>query len=90
MGRPRKTCQHPPMSKFVAFQGKRGAKVWRCSHCGKEDVWRDGWEYFGTLECRVCSREGVEAVVCSDACRAAYKPSEPSLALAIAHLEARR
>ena len=81
-------CKHPPMSAFIAFQGKNGAQVWRCSHCGKEDVWRDGWEYFGTLECRVCWKAGVEAVTCSDACRMAYKPSDPALALTLA--EARR
>ena len=77
----RKTCQHPPMSDFIAFRGKGGAKVWRCSHCGKEDVWRDGWQYWGSIECRACWAPEVFAVMCSDACAKAYKPTHPVMAL---------
>jgi hypothetical protein len=81
----RKKCQHPPLNTFIAFQGKAaGTRVWRCSHCGKEDVWRESWLQFGSIECPVCCREGVLAVLCSDACREAFKPSDPKLALLIA------
>lgn len=82
---PRRKCDHPPLSAFIAFKGKRGATVWRCSHCGKEDVWRDGWQYYGPLEC-VCGATGATAVVCSDACAAVYRPTDPSLALELAML----
>lgn len=76
-------CNHPPMSSFIAFKGKNGATVWRCSHCGKEDVWRDGWEYFGSMECR-CGNAGVYGVTCSDTCRAAWKPTDARTALEVA------
>lgn len=78
------TCDHPPMRTFIAFEGKGGARVWRCSHCGREDVWRDGWEFYGSYECLVCSAPRVLAVTCSDACRAAFTPTDPSLALELA------
>jgi len=79
-----KTCKHPPMRTFIAFQGKNGAKVWRCSHCGKEDVWREGWNYFGSIECRICMTAGMEAVFCSDGCAKDFTPSDPRLALEMA------
>lgn len=76
-----RACAHPPLDSFIAFKGKQGARVWRCSHCGKEDVWRDGWTYYGAVECLNCSQTEVLAVVCSDACRDAFKPSDPALRL---------
>ena len=81
----RRRCQqpHPPLSAFIAFQGKGGARVWRCSHCGKEDVWRDGWQSYGPVEC-ACGAQGTLAVVCSDACRDAYRPASPALAIEMA------
>lgn len=82
--RTRKACNHPPLSKFIAFKANSGSKVWRCSHCKKEDVWRDGWQYWGCIECRVCQSPGVHAVLCSDKCRDAYKPTDPVMALDLA------
>lgn len=79
-------CTHPPLDAFIAYRSKGGSKVWRCSHCGKEDVWRDSWCYYGPLECR-CGGPGVEAVMCSDACRAAFRPRDPRLALELAALK---
>lgn len=88
--RQRRVCQHPPLDTFIAFKGKGGARVWRCSHCAKEDVWRDGWEFFGRYECLACGAPDVLVVTCSDACRAAYKPADPALALEIAALRGSR
>ncbi len=86
-GRPTRTCAHPPRSSFIAFQGKNGATLWCCSHCGKEDVWRDGWEFFGAYECRCCWAPEIYAVLCSDVCRRAYQPKNPKVALMV--MEAR-
>jgi hypothetical protein len=80
----RRKCEHPPISDFVAFKGKRGATVWRCSHCGKEDVWRDGWQYYGPVECLGCGGSGARAVLCSDECVSNFKPSDPALRLELA------
>lgn len=90
MSRKRTTCDHPPMATFIAFQGKQGARVWRCSVCGTEDVWRDSWGYYGSLECLVCGWAGMQAVFCSDACADAWKPSDAKIALAIADDKKRR
>lgn len=79
-----RVCHHPPLDSFIAFRGKGGSRVWRCSHCGNEDVWRDSWAYFGPVECLSCQGSGVEAVTCSDKCRAEFRPSDPKLALEIA------
>ena len=83
-----KTCQHPPITAFIAFQGKLGACVWRCSRCGKEDVWRDGWQFFGSYECRVCSMAAIFVVLCSDECWQKFKPTDPKVALDIARCRA--
>jgi hypothetical protein len=48
--------------------------VWRCSDCGAEDIWREGWRYFGTFECKKCGLPEVERVECP-VC-AARKPAE--------------
>ena len=78
-------CTHPPLSAFIAFRGANGgACVWRCSHCGREDVWGIGWSAYAPVECLYCKGSGVEAVVCSDTCRDAFKPNDPVLALEIA------
>lgn len=79
----KRACNHPPLSHFQAFKSNAGRVVWRCSHCGKEDIWGDGWKYFGPIECR-CGATGVRAVVCSDKCAADFKPSDPALALDLA------
>ena len=47
-------------------------------------LWRDGWTYYGAVECRNCWQAEVLAVVCSDACREAFKPSDPALRLELA------
>jgi hypothetical protein len=52
---------------------KASAHEWICSGCGKVDVWRDSWQYFGALGCRRCGQEPViDFVTCSDACRDAF------------------
>lgn len=82
----RQKCDHPPLSAFIAFKGKNGCTVWRCSNCGKEDVWRDGWQYYGPWECS-CGGDGVQAVCCSDKCAEVYRPKDnPKLALELAGL----
>lgn len=88
MSRTSRKCNHPPLDTFIAFKSNGGSRVWRCSHCGREDVWRDGWQYFGPLECLGCGGVGARAVLCSDACRRAFKPPDPRLALEIAAAEA--
>lgn len=84
MGRRRKTCDHPPRSSFIAYQAKDGPTVWRCSVCGKEDVWRDPWSLYGTIECHVCFTGGLQGVFCSERCARNWKPSDPKVALKIA------
>ena len=60
-----KRCGHRPMREF-----KASAHEWICSGCGKVDVWRDSWQYFGALVCRKCKDEpAIEFVTCSEACR---------------------
>lgn len=64
--RGRKVCRHRDQSTF-----RVGAHEWRCSACGRIDIWRAGWQYLGAVGCRTCQREpAIEAVTCSDACRA--------------------
>lgn len=84
MGRRRKRCDHPRQETFIAYQAKRGARVWRCSVCGTEDVWREAWKYYGSLECHVCGLAGMQGVFCSEACARAWRPTDPALALEIA------
>lgn len=42
-----------------------GRLVWVCSFCGRKDVWRKGWEWFGAYECKKCSHHPIEKVACS-------------------------
>lgn len=49
-------------SKYVAF---RPARLHTCSVCGKQDAWKPGWVWFGSIE-REDGGEGVEATYCPD------------------------
>lgn len=58
-----KHCRH----KTQANHGVRrddGRFVWRCSICGAQDFWRDGWTYYGNLECRNCQTAKIDVVYC--------------------------
>lgn len=43
-------------------------RVWKCSYCGEEGPWSDGYEYYGTIECRSCNMAGIDEVRCKN-CR---------------------
>lgn len=62
-------CAHKTLNDHSKVVG--GARIWRCSVCGKEERWSDAWSYFGTLECRLCWVADIEFVCCSEACRVA-------------------
>ncbi len=49
-------------SKYIHF---RPAQLHTCTVCGKQDVWRPGWVWFGSYESED-GGEGVEAKYCPD------------------------
>ena len=53
---------------------KASEHEWICSGCGKVDVWRDTWSYFGSMGCKKCHAEpAIEFVACSDECARKWK-----------------
>lgn len=55
----------------VAFNEERGRWLWRCSGCGKQDFWGQGWTWFGCWADRTRAHlQHVEWVACSDECKA--------------------
>ena len=55
------SCAHKTSRDF------KRAGLWRCSTCGVEGTWTEGWGYRGSLECTQCGWAAIEAVFC-EAC----------------------
>lgn len=53
--------------------------VWRCSNCGKCDVWGETWSYHGNVECSACWVAVIDAVACSDVCAKALATADVTL-----------
>lgn len=54
-----------------------GIRIWKCSHCGKEQPWGEGWASYGPLSCSMGHEPCVQEVACSEACRKALRKSHP-------------
>lgn len=48
----------------VDHRAARG--FWKCSYCGVEAPWSDGWSYFGMLECKKCGGQHIDEVRCEE------------------------
>jgi len=57
-----------------------GARLWKCSGCGIVAPWSLTWMCLGSIECRRCWRQIVDAVACSEACAKKVAPHEEVLA----------
>lgn len=71
---------HRPMSAFSRpLNARTRTLVWTCSVCGIQDVWRETWEYLGSLSCHKCGIEpAIDAVICSEACKRKYEAQSPA------------
>lgn len=76
--RPRKACaKHHGIGHFSRLNKSGASRIWKCSVCGVESPWTDGWAYFGSLSCTWCGCEpAIEVVTCSDACRVGLETPE--------------
>lgn len=43
-------------------------RLWKCSACGKRELWGDTWRWHGSLECANCGHSVMSHVACSEAC----------------------
>jgi hypothetical protein len=61
-----RNCSHLNSRDHVVRTLKGGRRVWTCTKCGTEDVWRDGWQMFGFIhgECPKCWEDVVDFVLC--------------------------
>jgi DNA-directed RNA polymerase subunit RPC12/RpoP len=58
-------CTHGIARDHMAvIADEEGRAVWRCSRCGAEGRWRQGWRYHGNVECKRCLRAVVDRVEC--------------------------
>ena len=60
----RTECAHGLGPEHQAGKNAQGVPVWRCSDCGAQDLWRTGWRYYGSVECKRCWRPEVQRVQC--------------------------
>lgn len=63
---PYSPCTHKTAADFKV------GSFWRCSACGTQGPWTEGWMYYGTVECRRCWEAAIEFVACSDTCAATF------------------
>lgn len=75
-------CTHKTYQDFTTGRAAEGRLVWRCSHCGRTDVWGDGWSYHGNAECSTCWVASIDVVACSDACAKALASADSTLRVA--------
>jgi hypothetical protein len=57
-------CKHKADNDHSRFEN--GVKIWKCSFCGTEGRWTDGWSYFGNMECKDCWAARIDDVSCSN------------------------
>lgn len=41
-----------------------GKRIWTCSFCGEKGPWAEGWNYHGTIECKICWGPEIDEVRC--------------------------
>ena len=39
-----------PMESFTVGREANGRRIWKCSECGQQAAWGDGWAYYGSIE----------------------------------------
>lgn len=62
------TCSHGTYADHtLKSRVPNGVLIWKCSTpgCGHTGPWSDGFEYFGSIECRVCWLADIEKVSCA-------------------------
>jgi len=57
------TCHHKTIHDHSTLT-ETHERIWRCSCCGQDAPWTDGWIYVGTVKCRRCEYGRVESVAC--------------------------
>jgi hypothetical protein len=63
-------CTHKTPHDFhEGWCDETGHRLWRCSVCEGVGIWDDGFEYFGSMECRKCWVADIDAVFCGPGCR---------------------
>lgn len=55
-------CSHKDLKDHSRLDGS--VRIWRCSFCGTEGRWSDGWSYWGNDECGVCWTARIDTVRC--------------------------
>lgn len=73
----RERCQHLTATDHTTGERVGDRPVWRCSGCGVTSVWRDGWAYFGNIECRRCGEADIESVHCPSCAERAVPVAPP-------------
>ena len=72
-------CTHKTYQDHTTGRTADGRLVWRCSHCGRCDVWGEGWSYHGNVECLTCWVASIDAMACSAACVEALASADVTL-----------
>jgi len=70
-------CGHKTLKDHSRLS-KGTERLWRCTHCGREGPWADGWAYFGNIECLRCGYAQVDSVACPTCAPGQMAPGPPS------------
>jgi DNA-directed RNA polymerase subunit RPC12/RpoP len=75
---PRSGCGHKTLRDHsVATEDEdnwSAPRLWKCSACGKRDLWGDEWCWHGSLECPDCGHAVMNHVACSEICVRSLAP----------------